>query len=177
MKLLPEPRLTLVVARAANGVIGADGAIPWRAPTDMARFKALTLGKPVIMGRKTWASLKRALPRRRNIVLTRQVDLRFSGAWAFTAWDVAKAAARAMAFREGADDICIIGGAEIYALALPEADRIELTEIAAEPDGDTLFPDPDPAEWREVAATPMQRTEKDTVDAVFRTLERKSFNA
>ncbi|HRP12618.1 MAG TPA: dihydrofolate reductase, partial [Terricaulis sp.] len=106
------PKLTLVLAIAKNGVIGRDGALPWRLSSDLKRFKAATLGKPVLMGRKTWDSLpKRPLPGRENLVLTRDANFQAEGAWVFTALAAMCAAARAMAQRSGAGEICVIGGA------------------------------------------------------------------
>jgi len=139
--------VSLVVARADNGVIGAAGAIPWRIPEDMKRFKAITMGKPVVMGRKTWDSLPRKpLPGRTNIVITRDRVWRADGA--VVAASVEEALA--LAEREGPKEIAIVGGAEIYRLALPHANRIHLTEVHASPAGDIVLP-PFGAEWRETA--------------------------
>lgn len=137
-------KVVLVVARADNGVIGVDNALPWRIPADLKRFKALTMGKPMIMGRKTFESLPGVLPGRRHIVLTRSQDWQAEGA------DRAASvkAALSMASEHG-DEACVIGGAEIYALFLPFADRIELTEVHADFEGDALIP-AFGSEWREV---------------------------
>jgi dihydrofolate reductase len=134
----------LVVAVAANGVIGRDGAMPWHLPNDLRHFKALTTGKPMIMGRKTFESLPGLLPGRRHIVLTRDRT------WAEDGAEVARSPEEAIALAN-APHIAVIGGAEIYRQFLPHADRIEWTEVAAEPEGDTRFPDFDRAEWNEVA--------------------------
>ena len=143
------PRITLVVAVADNGVIGRDGALPWRLPEDLRRFKSQTLGKPVLMGRRTFESIGRALPGRHNIVLTRRTDwLPPVGAEAISVvrdWD---AALRAVG---EAPELMVIGGAEVYAVALPRADRVLLTRVHAEVDGDTRLPPFDPAQWIEVA--------------------------
>ena len=142
--------LVLVVARARNGVIGKDGAMPWHIPKDLKRFKRITVGKPVIMGRKTFESIGKPLPGRQNIVLTRDVGWRADGVT--VAPNLAEAVAAAgLDPRARADGIMVIGGAQVYAEALPSATRIELTEIDAEPAGDTLLPAFDPARWREVA--------------------------
>jgi dihydrofolate reductase len=142
--------LVLVVARARNGVIGNNGALPWRLPADMRRFKAITVGKPVVMGRKTFESIGRPLPGRHNIVLTRDTGWRAEGVTVVP--NLAEAVAAAgLDPRARADTIMIIGGAQIYAEALPSATRIELTEVDAAPEGDTLLPAFDPARWREVA--------------------------
>lgn len=137
--------LTLIVAVADNGVIGRDGGLPWRLPGDLAHFKATTMGKPIVMGRKTWESLGRPLPGRDNIVVTRDPAYVADGAAVAADLDAALAAAG------DAGEVMIIGGAEIYALALPRADRIHLTRVHASPEGDTHFPDLDLDRWREVA--------------------------
>jgi dihydrofolate reductase len=143
--------IVLVAAVADNGVIGADNAIPWRLKSDMQRFRAITINKPVVMGRKTFASMKRALPGRTNIVITR--DPAFSHPDVVTAGSFADALARAQAdaLQRGADDIAVIGGAEIYAHFLGIADRLEITEVHATPAGDTRFPAIDKSAWEEVA--------------------------
>ncbi|HWU04421.1 MAG TPA: dihydrofolate reductase [Novosphingobium sp.] len=140
-------QLVLVVARAANGVIGADGTMPWHLPADLRHFKALTMGKPMIMGRKTFESLPGVLPGRRHIVLTR--DARWQATGAETAPDLDSAIAMA----GDVPEIAIVGGGQIYAQTLPRADRIELTEIEADIAGDTHFPALPPQEWRETART------------------------
>ena len=134
----------LVVAVAANGVIGRDGALPWHLPADLRHFKALTIGKPMIMGRKTFESLPGLLPGRRHIVLTRDPD------WAEEGAEVARSPEEAIALAN-APHIAVIGGAEIYRAFLPHADRIEWTEVAAEPEGDTRFPPFDRSDWIETA--------------------------
>ncbi|WP_340316444.1 dihydrofolate reductase [Rhizorhabdus argentea] len=139
-----KPEIVFVLARARNGVIGREGSLPWRLPADLRHFKALTEGAPMLMGRKTFESLPGLLPGRRHIVLTRDTEWQAEGAEVFH--DVAGAIAAA-----GSDRLSVVGGAEIYALLLPHADRIELTEIDAAPDGDTVVPAFDPAAWRETA--------------------------
>ena len=134
----------LVLARAVNGVIGADGKLPWHIPADLKRFKSLTMGKPMIMGRKTFESLPGLLPGRRHIVLTRDRAWRAEGA------EVVHSVGDAIAAAEG-DRLSVVGGAEIYALLLPHADRIELTEVDDVSDGDTIVPPFDLAVWREDA--------------------------
>jgi dihydrofolate reductase len=138
-------RISLVVAVAENGVIGRDNALPWRIPEDLKRFKALTMGKPVIMGRKTWDSLPRKpLPGRTNIVVTRNPDFRAEGA------RVAHSFADATAMA-GDAEIAVIGGEAIFAAALPLAQTIHLTEVAASPEGDACMPPIDRTQWRETA--------------------------
>lgn len=139
------PHLVLIAAVAANGVIGVDNSLPWRLPGDLKRFKALTLGNPIIMGRKTWESLGRALPGRHNIVVTRTADFTAPGATVVNSVNAALAACT------NAERAFVIGGAEIYAQTLPLANRLELTEIHADITGDAHFPAFDLAEWRETA--------------------------
>lgn len=132
----------LVVAVAKNGVIGADGTMPWHIPADLRRFKALTMGQPMVMGRKTFESLPGVLPGRRHIVLTRDPH------WAEDGAEVARSVEQALAMANAAH-VAVVGGAEIYRQFLPLADRIEWTEIHAEPAGDTRFPEFDRGAWRE----------------------------
>ena len=140
---------------ARNRVIGRDGDLPWRLPEDLKRFKAVTLGKPVVMGRRTWESLPRKpLPGRPNFVVTRQKGFNAEGAVCCRDLDSALSAAGATAAAIGADEVCLIGGGTLYAEALSRADRIDLTEIDLEPDGDTLFPDLPAAEWQEKTRDP-----------------------
>jgi dihydrofolate reductase len=167
-----RPKLTLVVAVARNGVIGRDGALPWRLSSDMKRFKAATMGKPLLMGRKTWESLpKRPLPGRPNLVLSRDPNFRAEGGWNFTRLDVAIAAGRAMAQESGADEVCVIGGAHLFEATLPLADRIVLTEVNLEPAGETRFTF-DRAAWREVSHENVAAGPNDDADFVVRVLER-----
>jgi len=144
--------IVLIAAVADNGVIGAQGAIPWRQKSDIQRFKALTIGKPIVMGRKTFISFpRRPLPGRTNIVVTRDDAFRAPGAVVTTALTEALAIARGEALRRSAAEIAVIGGAEIYAQAMPLADRLEITEVHASPPGDTVFPAIDLAQWQEMA--------------------------
>ncbi len=137
-----KPQITLVVARALNGVIGRDGKLPWHLPDDLKRFKALTMGSAMVMGRKTFESLPGLLPGRRHIVLTRDRAWRAEGA------DVAHDAKEALRLAGG--PVSIIGGADVFTFFLPVADRIELTEILDDVPGDTFIDDPrDRGEWRE----------------------------
>ncbi len=140
-------KLSLVAALDRNNAIGRDNAMPWHLPDDFRRFKALTLGKPILMGRKTAESLGRALPGRLNLVLTRSGRVPFEGMQAVASIDEAEQAAVA----SGADELCVIGGAEIYALALPLADVLHLTHVDAEVEGaDAYFPAFDASHWRVV---------------------------
>ncbi|HLI98969.1 MAG TPA: dihydrofolate reductase [Bradyrhizobium sp.] len=145
--------IVLIAAVADNGVIGADGAIPWRLKSDLQRFKAMTMGKPVVMGRKTFLSLRRPLPGRTNIVMTRDDHFRAGGAVVTYSLEQALAVAKGEALRRFATEIAVIGGADIYAQWTAEADRLEITEVHAMPAGDTRFPPLDKAIWREAART------------------------
>ncbi len=154
--------VSLVVARADNGVIGRDNALPWRIPADLQHFKRLTMGKPVVMGRRTFESIGRPLPGRENIVLTRDPDWRTEGVTVAAGLDIALA--------NDLDEVSVIGGAQVYALALPLADRIHLTEVHATPEGDTVLP-PFGPEWRETARVD-HPADGDTPGYSFVTLER-----
>jgi dihydrofolate reductase len=161
-------RISLVVARGRNGVIGAHGAIPWRLSSDMKRFKAVTMGKPVVMGRKTWDSFPtKPLPGRPNIVLTRDANFRAEGALVFADFAAAMAAGAAMG-----EEVCVIGGGHLYEQALPLADVIYLTEVDAAPVGDAYFPDFDEKAFRETAREDFPAGKRDDHAFVIRTLER-----
>ena len=139
-----HPEIILILARASNGVIGNEGGMPWHLPADLRHFKQVTKGRPMIMGRKTFDSLPGLLPGRRHIVLTRDK------AWAEEGAEVVHSVEQALKVANG-PHVCVIGGAEIYKAFLPLADRIEVTEIAASPAGDTIMPAFDKAAWHEVA--------------------------
>lgn len=165
-------RLTLVVAIAKNGVIGANGGLPWRLSSDMARFKAVTMGKPILMGRKTWESLpKKPLPGRQNLVLSRDPNFKAEGAWLYTDLAAMLAAGRAMAEASGVGEVCVIGGAQLYEATLPLAARIVLTEVNLTPEGDARLA-LDLSAWREVSSAHIARGPKDDADFVVRVLER-----
>jgi dihydrofolate reductase len=146
-----RPEIVLIVAVADNGVIGAGGGIPWRLKTDQQRLKMMTLGKPVVMGRKTFISLKRPLPGRTNIVVTRDAGFRSPGAVVTNSFANAQAIATGDALRRSVAEIAVIGGAEIYAQWMDRADRLEITEVHSRPEGDTYLAAIDPARWQEVA--------------------------
>jgi len=137
--------ITLVVARAENGVIGRDGGMPWHLSGDLKHFKAVTMGKPMVMGRKTFESLPRLLPGRRHIVLTRDPDWRAEGA------EVVHDLAGAVRIADDAPEIAVIGGVDIFRMFEEIADAVELTEVHSAPEGDTVLPPFDPAQWREVS--------------------------
>lgn len=146
---IARPLIRLVVAYCDNRVIGRNGTMPWHLPSDLAHFKRSTLGHPILMGRKTWASLqRRPLPGRRNLVLSRDTGFTAEGAEPFTSLEDALAACA------GAERVCIIGGEQLFRLALPMADEIVATEIHASIDGDTWFPEPDARQWREAERLP-----------------------
>ena len=143
--------VALVVAMAENGVIGRGGDLPWRIPADLRRFKAVTMGKPIVMGRRTFESIGRPLPGRPNIVVTRDGSRRWDGARTAKDFDGALALARRRAEADGVSEVMVIGGAGVYRAALPRVDRIYLTRIHEPVDGDTVFPDWDETAWREVS--------------------------
>jgi dihydrofolate reductase len=154
--------VSLVVAVARNGVIGRDGGLPWRLSSDLKRFKANTIGRPVIMGRKTFQSIGKPLPGRHNIVVTRDAAFQHEGVT--IAPDVAAALdiAKAHAARDGVQEICVIGGGEIYRQTINEADRLVVTYVEAEVEGDTRFPSIDPNIWRENSSEAFPAGEKDS---------------
>jgi dihydrofolate reductase len=164
--------LVLVAAVAENGVIGRDNGLPWRLKSDMRRFRARTWGKPVVMGRKTFQSLARPLPGRTNIVVSR--DRGFTAPGVVVAADLRAAleAARGDALRRGADEIVVIGGAEIYAQTLPIADRLDLTLVKARPEGNICFPSIDPQAWREAERSEHKAGPEDAADFAFVSYER-----
>lgn len=170
---MTQPALAIVVARAANGVIGRDGDLPWRLKSDLALFKANTLGKPVIMGRKTWDSLPRKpLPGRMNVVLTRDQSFEPEGAIACETWMEAVQMAKEQAADDGVAEVCVIGGRALFELALPKAKRLYLTEVAVEAEGDVCFPDFDESAWNEVRREEHPASDGDDHAFVFRILER-----
>ena len=168
----PSPRLVAVVARARNGVIGANNDLPWRLSSDLRRFKALTMGKPMIMGRRTWDSIGRPLPGREIIVLTRDQQFRAEGAHVAATPGEALATARRLAALTGAQDIIIAGGGDIFRAFLPETEVIEITEVALDCAGDAQFPALDPAEWEEARCERPARGPKDEADFHYVTLRR-----
>jgi len=142
-------RLALIAAVARNGVIGAGQGLPWRLSSDLQRFRRLTMGKPIIMGRKTFQSIGKALDRRTNIVITRDQDFSAEGVEIAASLEAALVLAREDAKRSGANELMIIGGADIFAAAMPLADRLEITHVHASPAGDVYFPAIDAKHWRE----------------------------
>ena len=159
-------RLSLLVALDRNHVIGRDGGLPWHLPADLKRFKSITMGKPIIMGRKTHESIGRPLPGRRNIVLTSKTDYRSAGCEVFSSLELALAATR------DETEVMIVGGAALYAEALPRCSRLYLTEVDAELDGDVHFPEFKRADWREVSVEHHSADEKHAFAYSFRVLAR-----
>lgn len=141
-------RITLVAAVGPDRVIGRDGRLPWRLPEDLAHFKALTMGHPIVMGRRTYESIGRALPGRRTIVITRDPQ------WRHRDVEVAHSFAEALTLAGPGDEVFVVGGGEVYAESLPFAHRMVLTEVAAQTEGDTHFPQWDTGAWREVERQP-----------------------
>jgi dihydrofolate reductase len=170
---MSSPKLVAVVAVARNGVIGADNGLPWRVSSDLKRFKALTMGKPLIMGRRTWDSLGRPLPGRESVVLSRSADFAPEGAHVVRSPEAALATASRLARELGVDEVILAGGAEIFRALLDRTDLIQLTEIASDAPGDTVFPPLEPTQWREIARETPPRGPRDEVDFAFVTLERR----
>lgn len=142
---------SIVVALAENGVIGHHNALPWRLRTDLRRFRDLTWGRPIVMGRRTWDAIGRPLPGRKSIVLSRDDRFRAAGAAVATGWEIAKAIAAELAVEMNAADFAVVGGAELFRLALPEASTLHLTHVHASVVGDVLFPAFDDAAFDEIA--------------------------
>jgi dihydrofolate reductase len=162
--------ISLVVAASRNGVIGKDGGLPWHISSDLKLFKRITLGKPVIMGRKTWDSLPRKpLPGRRNIVISRNTDQQALGAETVRSVDEALAAAQI----DSPSEIAVIGGGEIYRLFWPIADQIYLTEVALDVEGDTIFPKLDLEEWDLLEAAAHERGPSDSAGFVLKRFKRR----
>ncbi|QFU16018.1 dihydrofolate reductase [Microvirga thermotolerans] len=166
--------LILVVAVADNGVIGRDNRLLWRLRTDLKRFRELTWGKPMIMGRKTFESIGKPLPGRETVVLTRDPGFAAEGVHVTRSWDEAVAKGEEIARRMGADAVAVAGGAEIYALALPHVTRIHLTEVHVAPEGDATFPDFDRTAFREVGRSDHPKGADDEHPFTFIDLERRS---
>lgn len=159
--------ISIIVAASTNNVIGVQGGLPWRISDDLKRFKALTLGKPVVMGRRTHESIGRPLPGRQNIVISRQAGFDAQGC------DVVASPQEALAITVGAAEIFVIGGSEIYALFLPKANRLYLTRVHARIDGDAHFPDIDEQKWRLVDTEAHDASNANQFAFEFRTYERQ----
>jgi dihydrofolate reductase len=169
--------VAMIAAIGENSVIGSEGQIPWRLPTDFAHFKRTTLGKPLIMGRKTFESIGKPLPGRTNIVVTRRRDYAPDGVIVCHSLDEALAEAQQIAAADGAAAVMIGGGAEIYREAMPLADRLYITHVAAAPAGDARFPAIDPASWEVAARHELARGERDSADFTVLTYVRRGGSA
>jgi dihydrofolate reductase len=143
-------KIVIAAAMAENNVIGRDGQLPWRLKSDLAHFRELTIGKPVVMGRKTFQSIGKALDGRTNIVITRDAKFAVEGVMTAPNFKTALEIARKDAERRGAEEIMVIGGSDVFAEAMPLADRLEITHVHASPEGDVYFPAIDPKRWREI---------------------------
>lgn len=162
----PLPNLSIIAALSDNRVIGRDNALPWRMPADLAHFKRLTMGKPIVMGRRTWESLPGLLPHRTHIVVSRDRDYRLEGGF------VVHSIEEAIEFAGDADELMVVGGANLYAQTLPMASRLYLTFVHGQFDGDTRFPDYEPADWREVARETHAADARNPYPYSFVTLQR-----
>jgi dihydrofolate reductase len=158
--------LSIIVAMSENRVIGRDGALPWHLPADLKRFKQLTMGHAIVMGRKTYESIARPLPGRRSIVLSRNVDYRPVGV------DVVANLQEALKQTDDQQEVFVIGGSSLYRMALPVADRIYLTEVATKLEGDVLFPEFDRNEWQLVDSLPAEIDEKSSLSFCFKIFDR-----
>jgi dihydrofolate reductase len=161
-------KISLILAMGRNRVIGRDNRLPWHLPADLAHFKATTMGKPILMGRKTWESIGKALPGRQNIVLTGRAGYQAEGATVVNTIDEAIAAC------ESADELMVIGGAAVYQAFLPRAQNIYLTLVGEEFEGDTFFPQLDENEWREESREDHPADDKNAYDYSFRVLRKAS---
>jgi dihydrofolate reductase len=165
--------ISMIAAVADNNVIGLSGGMPWRLPSDMAFFKATTMGKPIIMGRKQFETVGKPLPGRVNIVVTRQSGYQPDGVVVINDFTAAIEHAKAIAEADGVDEVMIIGGGEIYALGMDIADRLYITHVDASPDGDTWFPQIDPEAWKETGCPPVSAGEHDSAPIHAVVYERK----
>ncbi|MHA6297681.1 dihydrofolate reductase [Devosia sp. CAU 1758] len=164
--------IALIAAVARNNVIGADQAMPWHIPSDFAWFKQTTMGKPMVMGRKQFETFSKPLAGRPHIVVSRQHDYRPEGVLVRHSLQEALAAARRLAEASNQNEIMVIGGGDIYAQAMPLADRLYISHVDLAPEGDVHFPPVDPAEWRVVAEPEVPRSERDDADYTIRVYER-----
>ena len=167
------PQVVLIAAVALNGVIGRNGSLPWRLKSDLQHFRRLTIGKPVIMGRKTYASIGRPLAGRTNIVVSRDVDFGVAGILVAPSVEAALAAGHGDALRRGVNEIAVIGGSEIYQQTIEKADRLVITRVHLQPEGDTGFPPVDDAIWVEVARTQRPAGPEDEASSTVHLYERR----
>ena len=160
------PNLSLIAALADNRVIGIDNRLPWRLPADLQHFKRLTMGKPIIMGRRTWESLPGLLPQRIHVIVTRNSDYQAQGG------HVVHSLEQAIEQFSAAEEMMLVGGANLYAQALPLVTRMYLTEVHIAPEGDAFFPDFDRSQWREIDREEGECDERNTIPHTFVTLQR-----
>lgn len=165
-------RLAIIAAVGQNGVIGVDGELPWRLSSDLKRFKQITMGKPIVMGRKTYESIGKPLPGRRNIVVTRNPDFSVSGVDTAIGLDAGISLAKQHAEQNGVDEVYVIGGGEIYSKTMDLADRLYVTHVLASPVGDTMFPSIDEEIWQLSTEENVPAGEKDTVATRFAVYDR-----
>jgi len=158
--------ISIIVAASENNVIGAAGDLPWRLSDDLRRFKAITMGKPIVMGRKTWDSIGRPLPGRQNIVITRQAEFAAAGC------DVVASKEEAIAIAGRAEEVMVIGGSQVYELFLPDTERLYLTRVHAEVEGDAFFPVISSLEWRLVSDESHPADDRNAFDYSFQVYER-----
>jgi dihydrofolate reductase len=166
-------KVALVWAMARNRTIGRNNSLPWHLPEDLKFFKRVTIGKPIIMGRKTWDSIGRPLPGRCNIVISRNTGFKAEGVEAVNSLQQALDLAEKISQQSGSDEVCVIGGAEIYAQALMVADRLYLTQVHADIDGDTFFPEFDRSQWQELERQDFLASPDNPYDYSFLTLEKR----
>ena len=170
-------RIAMIAGVAENGVIGSHQTIPWRIPSDFAYFKRMTMGKPIVMGRKQFETVGKPLPGRTNIIVTRQQGYQPEGTLVFSSIDAALAEARSIAAADGVDEIMIIGGGEIYAQLMPQADRLYISHIDLHPEGDVRFPAIQPEEWVVVDLPEITPSEKDSASYRVKVYERRRGSA
>ncbi|MEP1208781.1 MAG: dihydrofolate reductase [Rhizobiaceae bacterium] len=166
-------RVSIVVAVAENGVIGLEGDMPWQLSTDLKRFKALTIGKPMIMGRKTFMAIGKALPGRTSIVVTRDKSWQAEGVVPVHSLETAFSVAKEVAQAAGVEEVCVVGGGDIYRQSIEFADVIHLTQVHATPSGDTVFPEISSTIWQEINRENVPAGEKDTAETTYIVYERK----
>lgn len=172
LKMTINPKLSLIVARSRNGVIGVDGDLPWRLPSDLKFFKSATMGKPVLMGRVTWESLPFPLPGRPNLILTRQGDYKAKKGEVFTSLKALVGRGYELAGLSGGDEVMLIGGAKLYAALLPFCDRCYVTEVDTMIEGDAHFPTLSEFDWDVKNEIKLEKTDKDDFSAVVKIYER-----
>ncbi|MES2907247.1 MAG: dihydrofolate reductase [Pseudomonadota bacterium] len=168
----PDPLLCIIVAVAENGVIGSDNALPWRLSSDLKRFKAVTWGKPIIMGRKTFDSIGQPLPGRTNIIVTRDNSFAADGVEVAHSLDDAIGIAEKAALAANASEIMIAGGANIYAQVMDDADRIYITTVHDQPEGDAVFPQWNKNEWQLIHAEKLRASERDSAATTYEVYDR-----